>query len=189
LTFLLTFILGAISSPLGIIIGVIGGTAAVVFLVWFYVIQTLAVPCLMLEDYRGLAAIRRAAKLIRGTWWSVWTTLFLMWLMILLFTLGLAIVYGVLAAAFHHATAATTTLSAVRSMVSLLVVTPFSATIVSILAIDMRIRKEGFDLELLARELTRGVRADGFAYGAPDSGPSFPSLDPSSEPDGPATDA
>jgi len=138
---------------LGGIILVVGFLAFMPYALWFYVGQSLSVPVLMLEDIRGVAAIRRSFRLIRQSWWSVFGTIFLAGLITGFASFAISAVFLALNFVANSNSALTILFSAVERVISLVLVTPFSATILVILAIDMRVRKEGFDLEILARDM------------------------------------
>jgi hypothetical protein len=138
---------------LGIIIVVVGYLAFIPYAVWFYVGQSLTVPVLMLEEIRGIAAIRRSFRLIRNTWWSVFGTLVLAGLITGFAGIIIGVIFEVLNLASHSNAGLTILFGTIQRVISLVLVTPFSATVLVILAIDMRVRKEGFDLEILARDM------------------------------------
>ena len=172
----------------GAILTVIGSLAWFVFAIWFGVAQILAVPTLVLEDYRGLRAIRRSFALVKGTWWSVFGTLILMELIILLVYLATGIVFAIFTLLTRHNEAANFVRTVVQTSATLIIATPFTATIYAILAIDMRIRKEGFDLELLAQELESVATDRPVGHSAPPSAQSFPSLIDDDRPEGTTSD-
>lgn len=161
---------------LGTVILVVGGLAYVPFAVWFYVGQSLAVPVLMLEDVRGTKAIRRSFRLIRGTWWSALGTLVLAALITGFAGLIIGVIFAVLNLVSHSDAGLSIFFSSIQRVISLVLVTPFSATVLVILAIDMRVRKEGFDLEILARDMEIPT---GIAGSRPptNQGSGFPSLE------------
>ena len=137
----------------GVIILVVGYLAFIPYAVWFYVGQSLTVPVLMLEDVRGVAAIRRSFHLIRNTWWSVFGTLILAGLITGFAGVIIGVIFAVLNIASHSNAGLSILFGTIQRVISLVLVTPFSATVLVILAIDMRVRKEGFDLEILARDM------------------------------------
>ncbi len=148
---------------LGIVILVVGSIALIPFCAWFYVNQSLAIPVLILEDIRGLKAIRRSFQLVRKSWWSVFFTLLLASLIVGFATFAVGIVFVGAQIASLTSTGAALSVSAIQKVVTLILFTPFTATTIVILAIDMRVRKEGLDLELLAREMdepTANVESD-----------------------------
>ena len=138
---------------LGVIIVVVGSLAFLPYAFWYYVGLSLAVPVLMLEDIRGMAAIRRSFRLIRQTWWSVLGTLVLAGLITGFAGIVIGVIFAVLNLTSHSNAGLTIFFGAVQRVISLVLITPFSATVLVILAIDMRVRKEGFDLEILARDM------------------------------------
>jgi hypothetical protein len=160
---------------LGVVILVIGTIAFIPFAVWFYVGQSLAVPVLMLEDIRGVAAIRRSFRLIRKTWWSVLGTLVLAGLITGFAGIVIGVIFAVLNLASHSNAGLAVLFGSVQRVISLVLVTPFSATVLVILAIDMRVRKEGFDLEILARDMEFPTNVAGSRLPT-NQGSGFPSL-------------
>jgi hypothetical protein len=170
---------------LGIVVVVVGSIAFVAYAFWFYVGLSLSIPVLMLEDIRGLAAIRRSFRLVRGTWWSVFGTLVLAGLITGFASIVIGVIFAVANNAAHSNASLTILFDAIQRVISLVLVTPFSATVLVILAIDMRVRKEGFDLEILARDMDVPTSMAGSRPTTNrDSG--FPTLSspPSNNPDG-----
>ena len=140
-----------------LLIGVFGGLAMVALIVpgiWLIVSWTFAVSVLLVEDVRGMGALRRSFRLVRGSWWRV---------------LGVVVIVSILGALVNGAlgaiptalvgriagdrSAATEIVRAVAGGVGLLVTLPFTAAVSVVLYLDQRVRKEAFDLELLARRI------------------------------------
>jgi hypothetical protein len=141
------------NHAVGVLAGIVIGLAGMVFLLWFYICAHLATPLLMLENARGRKAITRAIRLVRGSWWSVFGTVLLMGLIVSVGGLVVGILFLVLLLAAHGDTTATIAINFLLRTVSLVIFTPLSASIAVILAIDMRVRKEGFDIQHLAATL------------------------------------
>jgi hypothetical protein len=147
-------ILAGVGAPvLAFIVLLFGGIAYLVFAIWFDISQTLAVPSLMLEDTRGLDAVRRSLRLVRGSWWSVFGTFLLVALMVGVAQFAVGVIVDVGTQWLSHGTGGHYVAQAVRFLFTLAITTPFWATIFAILSIDMRVRKEGLDIELLARQI------------------------------------
>lgn len=139
----LTFVLAAI--------GLIG---LIVTGVWLWVSWTVAPAVLLLEGRKGFKALRRSFRLVKGRWWPVFGA-----------TLVAAILSSIVGGALGALTAPLIftdsaddiVLSAVVetlvNTVSGILTTPFQAAIVAIIYFDLRVRKEGFDLELLAQRI------------------------------------
>jgi hypothetical protein len=122
--------------------------------VWIYVSVQVSVPALLTEDLRGSKALGRARNLVRGRWWQTF-------LILVLGSLLASIVSGAISGLL---TAVTFTdlgdsllpsliLNAIGTTVATVLTTPFTAAFITVLYFDLRVRKEGFDLELLARRV------------------------------------
>jgi len=140
-------------AVLTVLFAVVFGGGGFVALVWFLVATRLAVPVLMLEDIRGLKAIRRALTLCRGYWWSVFGTQFLAGLLVSIASAVVGLVFGVFFASFHGGTTMSVVDEFLVQTISYVVFAPFSAAILVVLTIDLRVRKEGFDIQLLSAQM------------------------------------
>ena len=111
-----------------------------------------ALPALLLEDVRGFKALGRSHGLVRGRWWSTFGTLFLAWLLSLVITFLTAGLLALLTyAAVGDDTITAIALNFLANLVASALTTPFLAAVTIIVYFDLRVRKEAFDLELLAR--------------------------------------
>ncbi len=182
----LSFVVAAVigSRGVGWIVAVVLGLAALVFVVWFYIAAHLATPLLMLENARGLSAIRRSIRLVRGSWWSVFGTVLLMALIVGVAGVVVGLVFGIVLVAAHDSVTAAVIANFCIRTISLVLFTPLSSAVAVILAIDMRVRKEGFDIQYLAEQLGSQVGSEpgsfirypfgwGPGYGPPGAGGSW----------------
>jgi glycerophosphoryl diester phosphodiesterase family protein len=136
----------------GIVI-VVGFVFCVLPGVWLGVAFAVALPALMTEGLRGRKALGRSFRLVRGRWWR--TAVFLFVALVLTSIIGGIIQVSVAALAFASpdnpfVLFAVGTVSATAAA---LVTTPFSAAYHTVLYFDLRVRKEAFDLQLLAQSL------------------------------------
>ena len=113
-------------------------------------------PVVVVAEQKGpLAALGRSWELVKGRLWPVLGALVLAYLLYFVASqlLGLA------ASTFALADAASGTVSFLPNVVATAVVSvlaaPFLAAVVTIIYFDLRVRKEGYDLELMARDLRR----------------------------------
>lgn len=126
--------------------------------VWafFYVmLRTFAVSqAVLLEDSGPLAALGRSVRLSESCAAHVFFTLGLVWLLYL-------IAYGV---TIGVATALVTrTIAEIVAGVITVAIYPLIAVVSTLLYYDLRVRKEGFDLEVMSRELGGPAQAAGSA--------------------------
>jgi hypothetical protein len=120
--------------------------------VWLYGAWAVAIPALLVEDVRGSKALGRSFQLVRRRWWPVAGVLVVSYLLTLVVTtvFSLVLVPVLLSDASDTATEAA---NAVASGAATLLTTPFSAAVAAALYVDLRVRKEGFDIALVAQRL------------------------------------
>jgi hypothetical protein len=167
LTVLIVFAIGVVAVVTGLFLGPL----AIVFVVpviWLYIAWSFATPALLVEDARGRAALGRSFNLVRGRWWPVFGTLFLGFLIAGLVGAGIEAVLTPIVSGTDSLTTAVLLDAVVRS-ISAIVTTPFSAALVGIIYFDLRVRKEGFDVQLLAQRIGSPASAAGAL--PPDAGP------------------
>ena len=125
--------------------------AVVPFLIFVYVRTSLAVPAIVLENVSGWRGLKRSWSLVRGVGWRMLGIR----LLVLLIT---GLISGVLVALISIAGIGLDLNGqlAVRqaaSAVAQVFVGPVTYIAVTLLYYDTRIRKEGFDIEMLAQSL------------------------------------
>ena len=113
-------------------------------LIWAWVTFFAATTVVVLEGTSSVDAMRRSADLTAGFRWPVFGTLAVTYI-ISNFLLGLAII-----PAFFIDTEV---LPTVLSTIVTILVQPFNALVETLLYYDLRIRKEGFDIELMTKDL------------------------------------
>ncbi|HEX9235021.1 MAG TPA: hypothetical protein VF972_01940 [Actinomycetota bacterium] len=142
-TILWVTILTALSVLLGFVLLIIPGFIALVRLTFITVV-------VVVESERGRGALRRSWRLAKGHFWKIFGTLILAGILT-------AVVAGILQIPLTLAAIPLGTnawiLRTVGVVAAGVVVRPFSALIVVLLYFDMRVRKEGLDLALMAHEL------------------------------------
>jgi hypothetical protein len=144
-------ILGAVLLQ-GLLIGIgflLFFIPGVIFSCWFFATTTVV----MVEGKDAVAALRRSRELARGSVGEIFSTLglalFIVWLVdllvnVIVVALIVRLRSGVFAASFAP------------YIISIFIV-PFVNVVITLLYYDLRIRKEGFDLELMAKELGLGA--------------------------------
>ncbi|HEU5039092.1 MAG TPA: hypothetical protein VFT70_18945 [Nocardioides sp.] len=151
----------ALTAPTWVLVvfGIVSVPAFVAFLVWWWIrVYYLPVPALMIERIGVIAAIGRAFRLTRRQFWrtlgigllTVIVTGIAGSMLALPFTIAAQVVPIAMSDSQYFALV-TVVLAALGSVVQTAFVTPFSAAVTSLQYLDQRMRKEAYDVELLAR--------------------------------------
>ncbi|MGO9343443.1 MAG: DUF3824 domain-containing protein [Acidimicrobiales bacterium] len=146
-------LLAAHSAGFGVLAGFVLGVPAICALVWFWVISQLAIPSLMFEGYKGTKALARASRLVRHLWWRSFGCMVLVSLIVgVLSGVVAGVIVGILLA-FSSSDLATIVVLFVSGVLTTVLFTPITASAYLVLSIDLRVRKEGYDIQLLASQL------------------------------------
>jgi hypothetical protein len=169
----------------------LGTLACIIPGVYLYVAFAVYVPALLFEDLRGRAALRRSKGLLQGRWWPAFGVLVVTQIITSIINGALnGLLLGIISSADNEAVDALA--RALSTSVSSILTTPFAAAVITVLYFDMRVRKEGFDLELLARRIgvepPAGAARDLLAPEPPSAEPPFWPPPPGWTPGGPSTD-
>ncbi len=125
--------------------------------IWLAVAWSVAIPVVLVERTRGAAALRRSFRLVRGLWWSTLARLLVSGLLI---SVATAAISGglllLLLFALEEASYAALVLRGAGNVVGEVLTTPFLAAVITLIYFDLRVRKEGFDLALLAEGMGGG---------------------------------
>ncbi|MFC5170134.1 glycerophosphoryl diester phosphodiesterase membrane domain-containing protein [Streptomyces mutomycini] len=145
----------------GLALTFLGFLAACAVVLWLMIRFILAAPALMLERQPVLAALRRSAKLVRGSWWRTFGILALTYLLVIVLTLIIAIPFGIVAVSLdsnglsEFLNSSSTDfgwpfliVTGIGEVIVSTLVYPFTAGVMALLYIDQRIRREALDLEL-----------------------------------------
>lgn len=126
------------------------------------------VPVLMVEDIRGFKALRRSRDLVRGRWWPVFG-LVILGIILIPLILQTLVVLPFQLFLFVNIESVTMRLlvEEVLNVVAGVITTPFTAAVLTVLYFDLRVRKEAFDLELLAGRIGEPAGAQSGAVPPP----------------------
>jgi len=128
--------------------------------IWLSIAWTVSFPALLSEGLGPAAALRRSFGLVKGRWWPTFGTVLVMNIIVGVIS---SIIVGILTATLIASTASEATaavISTIANTLSAVVTLPISAAVLTVLYFDLRVRKEGYDLQLLAR----GVGKDASEY-------------------------
>ena len=135
--------------------------------IWLYAAWSVAVPCLLIERRGAFRSLGRSRRLVKGRWWPSAAV-------ILVSTIMVSVIGGVLsglliALASHPSSVVLAVVAVVvAGAISAILTEPFRAAAVTVLYYDLRVRREGYDLEVLADEL--GLPAASLPVGAAHDG-------------------
>ena len=126
----------------GFILFIIPG---LIFIAWYFA----TINVVMVEGRGTFAALGRSKSLTAGSVGKILGTLILAGLAILL----VQFVVGLILALVIPALRTNSNISAIESSIVSIFIYPLVTVVVTLLYYDLRIRKEGFDLEIMAKEL------------------------------------
>lgn len=123
--------------------------------IWLAVIWSVAIPVLLTEGRRGTKALGRSFNLVQSRFWPATGVIVIAFLIQLV--LGWAVGAGLLSAVFlteiGENVLLTQVLNGAAGALAAIIATPFQAAIAAVLYFDLRVRSEGFDLQLLAQRM------------------------------------
>jgi len=141
--------LGALTVLIGVMLGIPTAACAV----WFWVIYQLAIPSLLLEGFKGTRAFGRSRRLVQHFWWRCFGCLLLITLIVGIVSDIFSGVLVVVLYSLAHTDLARIVAEFLAGVIDTVVFTPIVACALVVLSIDLRVRKEGYDLQLLAEHL------------------------------------
>ena len=138
--------LGGFLALLGLILLIIPG-------VYLYISFAVAIPVLLTEGLKGRHALGRSRQLVKGRFWPTFGVVVLGAILVGIVQGALAGLAG--AASFSEGpdTLASYTAQTIATVVGSLIATPLTAAFITVLYFDLRVRKEAFDLQLLAQQI------------------------------------
>jgi hypothetical protein len=154
-------VLGVLLIVLGLLLSV------VVYVALYYGLWSLAAPALLLEDLSMVNALRRSWRLVRRSFWRVVGIMLLTTLLVGVLSGLISVPFSILGAlvtlgqdAPYESFALTLLQLLVGQLGSILsgaVLYPLTAAVTALLYIDLRMRQEGLDVELMrASEVPAG---------------------------------
>jgi hypothetical protein len=122
--------------------------------IWLGVCYSVAIPAFLTERQRGFQSLRRSYRLVRGRWWPTFAVVFLGYLLTAIVSGALgAVVGGFTTFDTTEITVTSVIANIAASVVSNILTIPFIAAFLIVLYFDLRVRKEAFDLQLLAEQI------------------------------------
>jgi len=137
--------------------------------IWLTVAWAVAYPVMLVEGLGGAKALGRSFKLVEKFWWATAGRLIVAYILTSIFAVVASFVFLIPAELLVDDTSVgAQILEAAANLVTSLLTTPFIAAVVTLTYFDLRVRKEGFDLALLAERMGGTPATDApSAFGAP----------------------
>jgi len=151
----LMFIGWFIAEIIGFVLLILPGFAVFCAAVYLAVRWSLVLAAMMAEDIGPIRGLGRSWNLVAGSWWRTFGILLIVGIMQLIITYGLFILFGVIAALFSTGDFQAALVQVGSTLLSA-VVSPIAYIAVVLLYFDLRVRKEGLDLDQLAQQTSPG---------------------------------
>jgi hypothetical protein len=141
---------------LGVVLGLF---AFIIPGIWLYVGWAMAVPALLFAGVKGPQALGRSRRLVKGRWWPTFGTL-LVGFVLAGVTGGIlgALVSAVSLTAVGDSVFGAAAVNGLSSGIAQIVTTPVTVAILTVIYYDLRVRKDGVDLETLTERF--GITPD-----------------------------
>ena len=128
--------------------------------IWLAVAWSLSYPALLAEDVRGFKALGRSFRLVSGRWWATFGALVVMFLIVVVISAIVGVLLGAILVASLDNEFVAGVLTTLINIGSSLITVPLFAAVLTIIYYDLRVRKEGFDLSVLARGVGTSAPTD-----------------------------
>jgi hypothetical protein len=135
--------------------------ALIIPAIWLLVAYSMAFPAMLIERVGGFRALRRSYRLVKGHWWRVALTLLVAYIIVSVLqgVVGAALI-AVAVLVFDPESFTAHVLATLSNIAGSALTTPFFAAVTAVIYFDLRVRKEGFDLALLAERLGGAAATD-----------------------------
>lgn len=150
-------VIAVFDTLVAVVFGVLSVPAFLAFMCWFWVrVYYLPVPALMLEPVGVLGAVARGFRLTRRQFWRIFGIALLTVLIAYAAGQVLSVPFTVVSMALgvavgpEYAVLVLVAVQALSSVVTTAFVAPWTAAVTSLQYVDQRMRKEAYDVELMA---------------------------------------
>jgi hypothetical protein len=163
----------SILTTIGLVIGFV---LVVIPGIYLYVCWCIAVPVLMFEGKTGTNALGRSRQLVKGRWWATFGALLVSFVLIVIVYAVVVLLLQHLAVNSENSVNTILILRVLFDILTFVIVYPIFAAVSVMIYIDLRTRKEAFDLETFADSLhaTSPPAVAASTFGTPPPGASPP---------------
>ena len=130
-----------------------------------------AVPVLLTEGVKGSKALGRSRQLVRDRWWGTFGVVLLGTILAGVVSAAIGALAGLAGGTTDASSVAGFLVNTVSGTLGSMISTPFTAAFVTVLYFDLRVRKEAFDLQLLAERIGLTAPPEGGYRPAPGAAP------------------
>jgi len=140
-----------ILTVIGLIVGFI---LLIVPGIWLYAAWSVAVPALLIERIGAFRALGRSRRLVKGRWWATAAVLLVASLMVTLISGAIeGLLIAVASLPSQPSLLLAVFVSTLSGVIATVITEPFRAATTTLLYYDLRVRREGYDLHVLADQL------------------------------------
>jgi hypothetical protein len=118
--------------------------------IWLTGIWAVAVPALLVEGTGPVRSLGRSNELVRGRFWPVLGTVVLAGLLASVLQ-GILLAPAIVLQLVQASIVVTAILTGIGQLIGSALTLPYTAAVTAVIYFDLRVRKEGYDLELLAQ--------------------------------------
>jgi len=130
--------------------------------VWLYGAWGVATPALLVEELGPVKALGRSRRLVRRRWWPVAAVLLVSNILAVVVGSALQALFAAVDGFSSHPALLPAVLALVLgATVTSILVQPFTAAVTTVLYYDLRVRHEGYDMQVLADQLGLPVPVSG----------------------------
>jgi hypothetical protein len=147
-----------IALLIGLIVLVLPGLAVLGFGVYVAIRWSMSLAAMMAENIGPIQGFSRSWNLVKGQWWRTFGVLLVVGILQLVISFALGALFGIVAAAVTTGDLRLAT-EAIGSTLLSTMVSPITTIAVVLLYFDLRVRKEGLDLDQLAQQTNQGPTA------------------------------
>ena len=147
------YILQVLGLLVGFILLIIPG-------IWLYAAWAVITPAMMIEGLGPVRSLGRSRRLVRGRWWPTAGVVLVSTILNGIVADAIrALLTGLDGFSSHPGLVAAVLATTLGGIIASIITQPFVAAVITVLYYDLRVRKEGYDLELLADQLGVPVTA------------------------------
>jgi hypothetical protein len=149
------FLVWFVVFGIGLVLLVLPGLAVLCGGIYFAVRWSLSVAAMMAEDIGPIKGMARSWNLVKGQWWRTFGIILIVLIMRIIIGIALGFMFGIVAGAVTSGDVRLGVVAVGAAVLGALI-TPIVTIALVLLYFDLRVRKEGLDLDQLAQQTTPG---------------------------------